>query len=295
MSTIRPATATPGRVRLLVSVPLLLITLGGGLAGYRLLERWPWLDCLYMTVVTVSTVGFAEVHPLSPAGRLFTMGLILGGVTAAAFALSGLLELVLQRQVRALLGRRSMEKTIDKLQGHLIVCGYGRTGALVAHDLRAAGRAFVVVENDPARAAEITQAGMLVLQGDATDEGVLRQAGIDRADALVAALPTDADNLMLTLTARGLHRALRIVVRAENQGVARKLTWAGASQVVSPHVTGARASCKSCFARRWWTSWNCSRKAGDSPWKCARSRSRGTAPSRERPWPRDTCARPRAA
>ena len=227
------------RLRLKVGVILLTIVVTGGMVGFHLIERWPLLDCLYMTTITISTVGFGEVHPLSPAGKIFTMFLILGGVGTMAFVASIALETIIHRQIRSLTGRRSMQKDISKLTHHIIVCGYGRMGRLVADSLMEAGRDVVVVENNPEVAEDALERDCLVLQGNATEEKILADAGIERASALIATLSSDADNLFLTLTARGMSKELTIIVRANDQYSTRKFHLAGASRVVLPDVVGA--------------------------------------------------------
>lgn len=226
-------------LRLSLYVFLLLVVLAGGTAGYHWIEGWPLSECLYMTVITVSTVGFQEVHPLSHEGHLFTVALIFFGVTAVALSITALFEYFIMRNLNSLLGRNKMDKQIEKLNGHTIICGYGRTGFYIARDLQKSGQPFVVIENNAERIALLEQAGVLYIQGDASDEDLLEKAGILRADALVATLSKDADNLFLTVSARSLKRDLRIIARVEDPDSGRKFIKAGATQVVSPFSTGA--------------------------------------------------------
>ncbi|MFA7257156.1 MAG: potassium channel family protein, partial [Kiritimatiellales bacterium] len=185
----------PRTLRLSLYLILLLSVLVAGTAGYRWLEDWPLMDCLYMTVITISTVGFGEVHPLSHDAQLFTILLIFFGVTAAALSLTALFEYFVLRGLTNLFGRNKMDKQIEKLNRHIIICGYGRTGYYIARDLLKMRRPIVVIENDPERIALLEQEGLLHIQGDPSDEDLLMNAGVEKAEALVATLSKDADNL----------------------------------------------------------------------------------------------------
>jgi voltage-gated potassium channel len=236
-----PHTEREIRLRFFLCMLFLVAIIVSGTFGYRMIEGWSWLDCLYMTALTISTVGFNEVHDLTTGGTIFTIILIFFGVGTVAFAISSLLEMVFQRQLRILTERHSMNKALSKIKDHTIICGYGRIGRFIVDDLQAGHRIAVVVENDADRLSECTPRNTLFpVQGNALEEETLEEAGITRAGALVACLGTDADNLLLTLTARGMNPSLQIIVRAENQRMSRKFRQAGADQVVSPHVTGAR-------------------------------------------------------
>jgi len=234
-----PGRDLPHRIRLKTFFVVLLAVVLTGVAGYHVIEGWPWLECLYMTLITVSTVGFGEVRPLTPAGRIFTLFVIVFGVSAVAFGVSGLFETIFYRQLRLFMEKRNMQKQVNAQKNHVIVCGYGRMGRAIAADLHKAGRSLVVVERRPAVVEEIERQGLLAVPGDANMEDALEQAGIARAESLIATLGTDADNLFLTLTAHGMNPDLNIIVRAEEEGNARKFMQAGASRVVSPYSTGA--------------------------------------------------------
>jgi len=229
----------PRPLRLSVCLFLLATVLTVGTAGYHWIEEWPISECLYMTVITVSTVGFQEVHPLSRDGHIFTVLMIFFGVTAAALSISALFEYFILHGLSTLFGRKKMDKYINKLNRHIIICGYGRTGYYIARDLRKTGRSFVVIENDPERLKLLEQDGITFLEGDASDEDLLETAGIEKAEALVAALSKDADNLFLTLSARSLNSELHIIARVEDPDSSRKFMKAGATRVVSPFSTGA--------------------------------------------------------
>ncbi len=210
-----------------------------GVIGYHLIEGWNWSDSFYMTLITVSTVGFAEVHPLSPLGRFFTSLLILFGVGLMAYSLSRLVEFLFQRSLTNVLGRRTMTKKIAQMKDHCILCGYGNTGSRIASELLAAKKSFVVIEQDKEIAEQLGEQGILHIVGDATEEETLEAANICRADSLVAALNSDAENLFLTLTASGLCPNLRIIARVNAPGSTRKFQKAGAARVISPIASGA--------------------------------------------------------
>ena len=226
-------------VKLNTCLFLLVIVIFGGCVGYRLLEDWRWIDSLYMTVITISTVGFKEVQELSDPGRIFTIILIFAGVGTLGITVSILFEHFFQHQFKIITEKRSMQKKIDQMTDHTIVCGYGRMGKIIAEQLQRNGKPLVVVESDPTKADSIERGDMLVIKSDATIESSLQQAGVDRAAALVATLGSDADNLFLTLTARGMNKDIEILARAENEGNTRKFTQAGASRVISPFAIGA--------------------------------------------------------
>ena len=223
----------------LVGVLLLILLLFVGTLGYYLLEGWSISDAFYMTVITISTVGFSEIHPLTEKGRIFTIFLILGGVGVAIYVFSTVTEVIVSGQIQNLLGRRRLEYKIETLRGHYIICGYGRIGRHICHII-AREVPFVVVENDPERIKELENDGFIYFQGDATHEDVLKKVGIERAKGLVAVLGSDADNVYITLTARSLNSDLFIIARADEEHVVRKLERAGADKVISPYLIGAR-------------------------------------------------------
>jgi voltage-gated potassium channel len=224
--------------RFLLPVAILGALLVGGTLGYQLVEGWGWFDALYMTAITITTVGFLEVHPLSAGGRVFTMALALGGVFTAFYAAAELIRAVLTGEIRRVLGRQRMESRLEKLSGHFVVCGFGRMGRLVAEEFSSAGLPFVVVDRDAKVLESFAIPHGIPLVGDATADDVLRRAGVDRARALVTAAASDADNLFITMSARLLSERLFIVARAEGEGAEVKLRRAGASRVVSPYSIG---------------------------------------------------------
>lgn len=224
--------------RLLAPLLVLAALLVVGSAGYRLIEGWPLLDALYMTVITITTVGFMEVRPLGSAGRAFTMALALGGVFTAFYAAMEFIRVMVTGEIRSVLGRQRMESRLEKLSGHLVICGFGRMGRLAAEEFSAAGLDFVVIDREPKALEGFALPHGIPLVGDATADEVLRRAGVERARALVTAAASDADNLFVTLSARLLSDSLLIVARAEGEGAEVKLRRAGASRVVSPYNIG---------------------------------------------------------
>jgi voltage-gated potassium channel len=222
-----------------VSLLILVLTLGLGTAGYIVLEGWDFLDALYMTVITLATVGYKEVHDLSTNGKIFTIGLILFGVAAIAYAFGSLMQLMVEGQILRILGRRKLEKRINQLEGHYIVCGYGRIGALVSQEFLSRPVAFIVVERDPVICERLAKEKILFVQGDATDDDTLIQAGILRAKGLITAVTSESANVYITLTARGLNPDLFILARSVEEGSEIKLKRAGATKVISPYRIGA--------------------------------------------------------
>ena len=220
----------------------LVVLIGIGLAGtigFMTLEGWNVLDALYMTVITLSTVGFGEIHPISAAGKIFIIVLITAGVGAVAYLFSTLSQYVVSGALTGSFRSRRMQRIIDALSGHFIVCGYGRVGQHVVSDLEDRGRRCVVIESDSTTAERL--ADRLVVIGDAADDDALRRAGINRARGLVAATGDDADNLFITLSARSLNPNTLIVARANDPASEPKLLRAGATHVISPFsISGHR-------------------------------------------------------
>jgi len=210
-----------------------------GTTGFMAVEGWPFLDALYMTTITLSTVGFQEVHPLSTGGRLVAMALILGGTGSLLYGLSVVTAFIVEGELRELLGKRRMEKVLAKLHAHVIVCGAGETGKHVVEELLKTQTPCVVIEQDLARLKHLERfGGMPVIEGDATDGVVLSRARIDIARGLITTLPSDKDNLFVILTARELNPTLRIVSRVIEDDSHAKLRKAGADAVVSSNQIG---------------------------------------------------------
>jgi len=210
-----------------------------GTAGYTFIEGWSVFDALYMTVITLATVGFREVHDLSSEGKAFTILLIVFGAGIIAYAVGSVVQFMVEGQLRQLLGRKKLEKEIGKLQGHYIICGYGRIGTLIGREFLAKPIPFVVVEKDAERCQKLNDEGLLYVRGDATDDETLITAGIRHATGLITAVTSDTENVYITLTARGLNPSLYILARAGEEGSEKKLTRAGATKVISPYTIGA--------------------------------------------------------
>jgi voltage-gated potassium channel len=211
-------------------------------AGYKILlpPEEGWLSALYMTIITVATVGYREVGgTMGPAGQAWTIFVVAGGITTGAVAMSLIVAAIVEGSIRGVFGRRQLERRINALSGHVIVCGYGRTGRQIAQDLTQAGRHVVIVDVDPERTALAEADDVLYVLGDAQEEALLESAGIERAVAVIAVLPNDAGNVYLTLSARGLNASLRIIARAQEASTQDKLLKAGATRVVCPTTIGA--------------------------------------------------------
>lgn len=203
-------------------------------SGYHFIEHWTWFDSLYMTVTTFSTVGYQEVHPLTHNGRLFTIFVIIMGVGLVYFSIGTLTALLLEFELDKVFGRRRMERELDRISGHYIICGAGRVGRSAAREFERNQVPFVMIESREAKAEEQTD-GWISIVGDATQEKVLRAAHIERAKGIVAATTTDATNIYIVLTAKSINPKLRIIARASEDTAEKHLKTAGADVVVSPY------------------------------------------------------------
>jgi len=211
-----------------------------GVLGYMVFEGWSFIDALYMTVITLTTVGYREVRTLDTTGQLWTMLLLVTGVGTLFYAAVSSVELVVEGTIRGYFGRRRMQTAIGKLSDHYILCGYGRVGRQVAAEFARDGVPFVVVDQDPEIVEECVAEGYLALLGEASDDGMLKEAGVRRAKGLVAAVDSDADNVFVVLSARKLNPRLNIVARASSDESAAKLEMAGADRTLSPYAVGGR-------------------------------------------------------
>lgn len=203
-----------------------------GAIGFMIVEQWNFLDALFMTVITLTTVGYGEVHPLSTPGRIYTIFLILIGAGVVLYVLSDMVEIFLRLNI----GARRMKQKIARLSNHQIVCGFGRSGQEVINHFLRNGIPFVLIELDAEKAREAMEEGLLVLTGDATNDDILAQAQITKALGIVCALPDDSANTFIALSARGLNEKIKIVCRAANPGSEAKMRRAGANMVISPYV-----------------------------------------------------------
>ncbi len=221
-------------LKIILAVVVVLLV---GTIGYHLIEGWSLTDSLYMAVITVSTIGFGEVAPLSIAGRYFTMAYIIAGVSLVTYTVGMLTRLIIEGEVQQLIGRKRTMKKIQKLKDHYIICGYGRIGMMVAAEFEKRPIPFVVIEKDEATVMKLPP-NYPVIMGDATEEENLLNAGIEKAKGLVTVLHSDAANLFVTLSARELNPKLLIIARHEEERTKNKLLRAGADRVVSPYIIG---------------------------------------------------------
>jgi voltage-gated potassium channel len=218
---------------------VLLVLIGS--AGYVLLEGWSFLDALYMTVTTITTVGYMEVHPLSRTGRLFTLLLIVSGVTVLFYTVGKIAQVMFEGQFQRYFGRMKVEKQIESMRDHYIICGFGRIGSLICKEFAAKPLPFVVVENKQDVIEKLEAEDYPYLRGNATEDETLLKVGIKRAKGLISVVTSDTENVYITLTARGLNPDLYILARAGEEGSEVKLKRAGANKVISPyHIGGSR-------------------------------------------------------
>ena len=218
----------------------LVALLVGGSLGFVWLEGWNFFDALYMTVTTLTTVGYGEVHPLDRVGRIYNMVLILAGMGVMLYIVGSLARVVIEGELQAVLGKRKLIKHIKSLKNHYIICGFGRIGDIIARQLTGRGLSLVVIDKNPEHITRLEELGYYFITGDATRDEVLLEAGIERAKGLVAVVSTDADNVYVVLTARSLNSKLFIVARGEEPGAEQKLLRAGANKVESPYHMGGQ-------------------------------------------------------
>jgi voltage-gated potassium channel len=236
-----PPNIVPSGYRAIAEALLVVLVLVlGGAIGYMSIEGWRFFDALYMSVITLTTVGYLEVHPMSTSGRAFTMGLLLTGVFSLFYAATSAIRAIVGGELTGQFGRNRMEKKLQSFRDHIIICGYGRMGRLVAQEFSLQAIPFVVIERSAELLAGFNAEHAVALAGDATHDETLRRAGIDRARTLVTLAASDADNLFITMSARLMSDRVFIVARAEDEGAERKLIRAGASRVISPYVIGGQ-------------------------------------------------------
>jgi voltage-gated potassium channel len=216
----------------------LLVVIVAGVVGYKLIEGWNLLDSLYMTAMTITTVGYGEVHPLSSSGRVFSIFLMFAGVGGALYALSGIVGYVVEGNIGTVWERRKMQNKIYQLKGHFILCGFGRVGEVIASTFKEEEVSFIVIDNRPECIARLEKTDYIYMQGDATQDDVLKNAGIEQARGLIAAVGSDTDNTYITLSARELCPDIFIEARASSAQAMTKLERAGANRVILPHAIG---------------------------------------------------------
>ena len=230
--------ALSGRLR--IGLALLVLIIATGTLWYSAIEEFGFLDGLFMAVTTVTTVGYREVHPLDTSGKLFTMGYILSGVGVMFYTAVALVEAAVAGEIAEALGVRRLSRRVSRMHDHVVLCGFGRVGEEIAHELRSRKEQVVIIDKDPARHEPAVALGCVSVIGDATEEEVLRQAGVERARVLIAAADSDAGNTFVALTARALNPRLVIIARAGSQSAEQRLSAAGANRVVSPYRIAGR-------------------------------------------------------
>lgn len=227
--------------RLAIIAIAILAILAFGTAGFVLIEHYPLFDAFYMTLITVTTVGYAEIHTLSHAGRVFNSVLIFFGVTVMLLAVGAMTQTIIELELNQFFGKRRVRSMIDRLHDHYIVCGFGRVGRGAAQELAKANVAFVVIDREEERVERAMKAGMLAVLGDATHDDILREIGIGRAKGVIATLASDADNLFLILSAKALNSRLHFSARVDEEASEEKMRRAGANFVFAPYIsTGHR-------------------------------------------------------
>ncbi len=224
--------------KIFTSLILLVLVLVTGVVGFRILANYSWIDAIYMTVITVTTVGFSEVQPLDDVSKIFTIFLILSSIFIVGYALSVITEYVLSKTTIEELKQKRMQKKINGFTNHIVICGYGRNGKQAAKKLMAHNKSFVIIEQDKAVIEKFQTDDTTFVFGNANEDEILIQAGVDRAQSLICALPNDADNLFIVLSARQMNKTLRIISRASQETSYEKLKLAGANNVILPDRIG---------------------------------------------------------
>ncbi|MDU8885598.1 NAD-binding protein [Yeosuana sp. MJ-SS3] len=226
------------RSRIYTAVLLLIVLLAIGIFGFKLLSNYTWIDALYMTVITITTVGFAEVNPLDEVSKIFTVFLILTSIIIVGYALTIITEYILSKNDFEELKQKKMQKMIDNLKNHIIICGYGRNGKQAATKLLAYNKSFVVIEKDEKIESRLQMDNVPYVMGNANEDEVLLEAGVERASCFITALPSDADNLFIVLSARQMNKDMTIISRASQESSYDKLKFAGADNVILPDKIG---------------------------------------------------------
>ncbi|MFC0605947.1 potassium channel family protein [Winogradskyella pulchriflava] len=226
------------RSKIYTAFVLLFLVLCIGVIGYKFISHYSWIDAIYMTVITITTVGFAEVNPLDTKAKIFTIFLILASVVIVGYAISIITEYILSKNHFEDIKQRKMQKKIDAMSNHIIICGYGRNGKQAAQKLLAYNKPFVIIERDKDIIEKFQEEGIPFVFGNANEDEVLFEAGIERASTLISALPSDADNLFVVLSARQINKKMTIISRASQETSYEKLKLAGANNVILPDRIG---------------------------------------------------------
>ena len=235
--------ASPARI--MKGVVILIVILFIGSMGYMFLEGWDFLDALYMTVITITTVGFGEVRSVSPEGRVFTIFIIFSGMGIIAYIVGQTAQVMVDLQVRSIIGRRKLGLKIKSLKDHYVICGFGRIGKIICRELDREKIPLVVIDNAPETREALEGEDIPFINDDATNEDVLIEAGIERAKGLISVVASDADNLFITMTARGLNPRAFILARADEEKTEKKLMRAGANKVFLPYLIGGQKMAQS--------------------------------------------------
>lgn len=222
--------------RIILAAGLLVFALIAGTIGFRIIEGYSVFDAFYMTLITITTVGYQEIHPLSRAGRIFNSVLILFGVSAVFFSAGAMTQTIIEMELQDPLNTRRTRRMIDKMENHYIVCGFGRVGRSASYELQRTGAPFLVMDRNEERVERAMHSGMVAVLADSTHDNSLREAGVERARGLIAALATDADNLFVILSAKTLNPKLTVVTRAAEEDAESKLRMAGADTVFAPYA-----------------------------------------------------------
>ncbi len=215
-----------------------LVIFIGGVSGFKAFYDYTWVDALYMTVITITTVGFGEIHPMSASEKIYTSALIISSIFVVAYVIKVVSEYMLSQTNIGNLRLKKVQEKIDKLSGHVIVCGYGRNGMQASQKLEAYKKSYVIVDQNEEIAERLFEQKLLVVSGNANDDEVLLKAGVERASSLISALPSDADNLFVVLSARQINKDLKIISRATEETSYKKLKLAGADNVILPDKIG---------------------------------------------------------
>ena len=228
------------RTVLILGMLALAILVGVGTVGFQIMEGWGFIDSLYMTVITLSTVGFGEVLPLSPRGKLFAIFLIISGVGVVALVFTTVSQVIIEKQMAWIFGKEKMLDKIDKLSNHTILCGYGQLGRIAAQRLQEGGISPIIIDRDEDSYHRAIDDGLIAIHGDATRDEILKNAGIERASQLVTLLSTDANNLYVVLAAHDLNPKIRLVSRAETEMGEKRLLKVGVDKIISPYLAGGQ-------------------------------------------------------